>query len=331
MMKTHKILILLIAVVLTACNNVPVENTPIPTQVVVPTQVAAATLVPTISAAITRPTPAATAVLTATPLPVKITPPSPTSPVTLNPVHPIVVYPPYDSASGYLLGGSQNGKWLDPAATAKSLKGGENYLLYTDKVIAGAYTGGVPAGGEPSCSRMQSVTLKPKPTVLGVFAIGGTWNALPRIPQELPVSTDTYRQAIARLLQDNGIAAPEIVLTRILKIDLEGDGVDEVIISANRFAEKTGHDVSVGDYSLVVLRKVSGNTVLTLPLVANYYLKAQKLAYPNQYTLATILDLNGDGKMEIGVGITGWEKVGALGYEVEGNAVKNVLRMSCSE
>jgi hypothetical protein len=246
-------------------------------------------------------------------------------------VHPIVVYPPYDSASGYLLGGSQDGKWLDPAATAKLLKGGESYSLYSDTVIAGAYTGNLPSAGSPTCTRMQSVTLKPKPTVAGVFAIGGTWKALPRIPQEIPTSNDSYRQAIGKLLQENGIPASEIMLTRILKIDLEGDGVDEVIISANRFAEKTGHDVTAGDYSLVVLRKVSGNTVLTLPLVATYYLKAQKLAYPNQYTLATVLDLNGDGKMEIGVEITGWEKVGTLGYEVEGNAVKNILSMRCSE
>lgn len=330
-MRSYKFLPILLIVVLAACNY-QVENTPVPTQVVVPPTAVMATLAPTVVIPTTaRATLAPTTISTATPpLPTRVTPPPATSPVMPG-VHPIVVYPPYDSASGYLLGGSQNGKWLDPASTAKLLKGGESYNLYTDKVITGAYTGNAPVAGEPTCSRMQRVTLKPKPTVLGVFAIGGTWKALPRVPQEIPVSNDTYRQAIGKLLQDNGISNPEIVLTRILKIDLEGDGSDEVIISANRFAEKTGHDVTAGDYSLVVLRKVSGNTVLTLPLVANYYLKAQKLAYPNQYTLATVLDLNGDGKMEIGVGITGWEKVGTLGYEVEGNAVKNVLSMRCSE
>ncbi len=44
-------------------------------------------------------------------------------------IHPIVVYPPYDSPSGYLPGGTQNRMWLDSNATAMLLKGGDSMVF----------------------------------------------------------------------------------------------------------------------------------------------------------------------------------------------------------
>jgi len=244
-------------------------------------------------------------------------------------IHPIVVYPPYDSPAGYLLGGTQNGMWLDSGATAALLKGGEQYGIYSDKTFLYTTAGSAPVQNPPFCPAMQSITLAPKPSTASVIAIGGNWNALPRIPQEISTDNQSYRQVIGDLLQANGLVQSDILLSRVLKVDLEGDGTDEVLISASHFSDESGHDVSSGDYSLIVLRKVAGNTAITIPMVTYYYLESQQLAYPNKYTLSAVMDLNGDGRMEILVGITGWEKVGTLGYEVDQSAVRNILDVRC--
>lgn len=244
-------------------------------------------------------------------------------------IHPIVVYPPYDSPTGYLLGGTQNGIWLDSNATAGLLRGGEQYGLYTDRGFLYTGTGGRPAQNPPFCPAMQEIALDPKPSGTSVIAIGGSWNPLPRIPQELSTENNSYRQVIGEMLQANGLIQSDIILNKVLKVDMEGDGTDEVLISASRFIDVTGHDVSVGDYSMVILRRVVGNAAISIPIVTDYYLQSQQASYPNKYTLSAVMDLNGDGRMEILVGITGWEKVGTLGYEVDQSAVRNVLGVQC--
>jgi hypothetical protein len=244
-------------------------------------------------------------------------------------IHPIAVYPPYDSPSGYLLGGIQDGNWVDAATTAASLKGGESYSLYSDAAFLGKSIGTVPRMGAPSCPDMQDITLDPIPQVNPAIAIGGEWNALPRVLQDISTENWIYLQAVNDLLTDNGIVDPKVQLTRVLKTDLEGDGVDEILIAASYFYEETGHNVTAGDYSIVVLRKVMGNEVVTLPMPADFYFRSQQFTFPEKYTLTAVLDLNGDGRMEIIVGITGWEKAGSLVYEVVDFEIRNVLAIQC--
>lgn len=244
-------------------------------------------------------------------------------------IHPIAVYPPYNSPSGYLLGGIQDGNWVDAATIAASLKGGESYSFYSDTAFLGKSIGTVPRAGAPSCPDMLDITLDPIPQAIPAVAIGGEWNALPRVPQDISTENWIYLQAVNDLLTDNGIVDPKVQLTRVLKTDLEGDGADEIIIAASYFYEETGHNITAGDYSIVVLRKVKGNEVVTLAMPADFYYRSQQYAFPEKYTLTAVLDLNGDGRMEIIVGITGWEKAGTLVYEVVDFEVRNVLAMQC--
>ncbi len=53
------------------------------------------------------------------------------------------------------------------------------------------------------------------------------------------------------------------------------------------------------------------------------------MSFPDRYNLSAVLDLNGDGRLEILVAITGWEKTGALVYALEGAAPENVLAARC--
>jgi hypothetical protein len=117
-------------------------------------------------------------------------------------------------------------------------------------------------------------------------------------------------------------------------VDLEGDGVNEVLLSASYFKEKSfSFYTETGDYSVVLMRKVTGNTVVTVPLVKEYYVSTDpelEMSYPNTYTLAEAVDLNGDGTLEVVVDVRRWEGWGAIVYRVDGQNVREVLRAICS-
>jgi hypothetical protein len=183
-----------------------------------------------------------------------------------------------------------------------------------------------------SCSGKHVVTLNPSPQVQPAIAIGGTWDLLPRRPQELSLDSVIYHEAMADWLRIHGIDQPDVQLTKVQRIDLEGDGVDEVVVSATRLNDG-GHvpSVAAGDYSVVVVRKLVASNLVTLPLVSDYYRQAQELAYPSTHALATILDMNGDGIQEIVVQSTRWEGMTTTIYAVHAGMVQQVGSVGCHE
>jgi hypothetical protein len=234
-----------------------------------------------------------------------------------------------DTPSLLLLGGTQGGAWLDAPRTAALLDGGMPYQLYVPTGFLGTTHSTTPAHTSPTCPGMYSLTVDPVPASGSVTGLAGGWNAMPRIPEPLPNDTEAYRQAIANLLDSNGLAGIDVTLTQVLRVDLEGDGNDEVLISASRFAETPGPIAVRGDYSLVVLRTVVNNEVVTVPLRADYYLQAEELFFPLTYTVGGVLDLNGDGRMEVGVDVSYWEGNDVMVYEVAQGQAQPVLSTGC--
>jgi len=71
---------------------------------------------------------------------------------------------------------------------------------------------------------------------------------------------------------------------------------------------------------------------ITIPLVNDYYVSTDpefEMSYPNTYTLAEALDLNGDGTLEVIVDVRRWEGWGAIVYRVDGQNVREVMRAIC--
>jgi hypothetical protein len=179
--------------------------------------------------------------------------PSPTitaSLATPGPVHPILVFPPYSSSGGFLLGASRDRAWLAADEAAALLQPQETYALYSVQERQGSAVSGVLAA-EPLCPSFWSVPIE-HPAGLAA-AIGADWNALPRVPQEVDLKDPGVMQQVRDFLIAQAISQPEVKIQRILRVDLEGDGKQEVLVGASRFIEETGHDTSPGDYSIILL------------------------------------------------------------------------------
>jgi hypothetical protein len=170
------------------------------------------------------------------------------------------------------------------------------------------------------------------PFSLNQSAVGvaGDWNVLPRQPQDIPTDTEVYLQAVADWLVEQAPSQPIVAINKIRKVDVEGNGTDEVFISASHFAESSGHNVEPRDYSVILMRTVSGAEVKTIPLVSDYYAEGSENSFPWSYSLEFIGDLNGDGRMEVMVGLSRWEGSGVMVFEIDGQEVQLVFSVKCS-
>ena len=250
---------------------------------------------------------------------------------TLAPTTPGGVVHPIVDHTGFLLGGSRDTVWLDAAETARQMRGGEAYRLYTLDGYVGPTGGAAPRSDGPGpCEDLFLVDLVTKPDIEDYVAVGGDWKARPRASVAVSTQTGVYRTAIRDLLRANGIAQPDVRLTQIVRVDLEGDGVDDVLISATRLVDSArSPQVVAGDYSLLVLRKLIAGKVETIIVEADYYLMDNTFTAPQEYTVANILDLNGDGRMEIVVDSSYYEGIATLAYTVTNCEVRVVVGAGC--
>lgn len=229
-----------------------------------------------------------------------------------------------DVPTGVLLGGAQQGRWLSLAEV--SPRGGEIYQLYSAEAYLGTAEGGTSYSQPPNFLSDQLIDLTPAPQAgQEIFAIGGEWNALPRPFQVLSNDIDLYRETVAERLRINGLADSAAQIHQTLRVDLDGNGGDEVLIAAAHFANRQLPVITAGDYSLIILRTVVSDTVVSIPLVENYYTTDESPAVANLYTVMAILDLNGDGRMEVVVRGERYEGQLTAVYEVEGTTSQPVL------
>jgi len=242
------------------------------------------------------------------------------------PIRPIV-----DVESGYLLGGSVGNKWLDAKTTAAQMKGRETYRVYDKTRRSSTGIGSKPRSHEAPCEDTWFVDIKPKK---GVIAVGGNWNTMPRASQTLSNDSPVYRKAVADILKKHGIK-PNVKITQITRVDLEGDGTQEVLISATNHKGYADSPDTVStrslanEYSILFLRKVVGGKVVTQMLDEEYFTKDMHFNAPDIFTIAGVWDLNGDGRMEIVTFDRYYEGNGATVYEMRNNRATKVLYSGC--
>ena len=158
-------------------------------------------------------------------------------------LHPII-----EIDTGYFFGASENGKWIKADQAAKSTGKKTTYQVYSLTKQAGQITAGKTKFVEEVCPDTLTVSLSSKPKD-GVIGLAATWNALPRRPVIADATQSVYVEAVRDFLKARGIADPKVRITRILRVDLDGDGEEEVLISATNYFTEDKSDHSAAPFT----------------------------------------------------------------------------------
>ena len=251
-------------------------------------------------------------------------------------LHPII-----EIETGYFFGGSENGKWIKADQALKSVANETTYKVYSLTQQIGQITAAKPTSAEEPCPDTLMVSLSSKPKE-GVFGLAAPWNAMARKPMIVDTTQPVYVDAVRDFLKARGIADPKVRIARILRVDLDGDGEEEVLISATNYFTGNKSDRSAapfpeapidsprrGSYSIVILRRVVEGKVQTQLVAGELYPKPDEPVAPNVYQVAAVLDLNGDGKLEVIVHSFYYEGGQTTIYRCEPGKIEAVLSVEC--
>lgn len=159
------------------------------------------------------------------------------------------------------------------------------------------------------------------PDMLGAWpgpagvAISANWDLQPHLVESF-ADNGTYSQFAHDLILSRGLDVPNPVIKVAYRFDMEGDGINEVIVVAEFL--QNGYIATAGDYSIVFMRKVIEGDVQTAVLGSTVVTDPEGV-YEIGYDIGAIADLNNDGKMEIVLNEAGFEGLGVYIIEYVNN------------
>ena len=219
--------------------------------------------------------------------------------------------------------------------TILPISGGEDYRVAVLGLSAST-TGGPQVTvceplDNPGVELANSAVLGDFPGPFGV-AISAPWALVPHLVEQVE-DDGTYAGFASNLLASRGLSVPNPVIKQLLRVDLEGDGVNEVIVVAEYIANSPGLFASVGDYSIAFMRKVVAGEVQTAILGEAVVTEVApgEIPFILSYGVGAVADLNGDGKLEVVLSETYYEgaAVGVWEYIDDDLGPVNVLSVGC--
>jgi hypothetical protein len=248
------------------------------------------------------------------------------APAAAQAIHPVL-----DAKSGYVLGAPVNGTWRDGQHIARQVRAGRRYRVFGPAGPLGTATGTRAVSQDVPCAETFGVELSPRPEEGDAeVAVDGAWNVLPRPVTRLSAAAAAgYTGAVREILVQHGIRSPEVHVTGALRVDLDGDGTQEVVVSAYRSTGNGSFTVGAGDYSLVFVRKLVGSVVRTIMLEQETHPRAAGETTTNEYTIAGAWDLDGDARYEVVVRASYYEGGWTTLYRIRGTVAQKLVSAGC--
>ena len=223
-----------------------------------------------------------------------------------------------------LIGGWQNGKWIGAEPLAKQpeylslLRLEDPYRVFSHgKELARGMPKLIPENGpEPFLLQVKLPEGKKASEDTVPLSTNAAWNPFPRQGSWLNPSHAVYSKVLQDHLAKRGIRGCKSMVRQILKVDLNGDGADEVLITgacvkdAGTMNWKPGERLGGGrgttfhanksDLAIVLLRSVEPGGKGVSERVLYEFQGSAAQDGPNYVAkIHSVADLNGDGSLEI--------------------------------
>lgn len=228
------------------------------------------------------------------------------------------------------LGWWDGAQWVQVRSdTVLPVRGGEDYkivLLGNDGLVTGGsqlvrcdFT--VPTPGVKLENGGADRLIDHEAGLSGI-AVSAPWDLTPHLVEEF-TDNGTYAAAAADILAERGLTIDEPVVRQLIRLDLEGDGLEEVLVVVGDTAEETNNsfgEAQPGDYSLVFLRRLTDSGVSTWVLAESVATGNEPIGW-STFTVSGVADLSGDSKMEIIVSGSAWENQWVTVFEYIDDAI----------
>lgn len=159
----------------------------------------------------------------------------------------------------------------------------------------------------------------------------GELESLPRKIESIDGKQKQHVDVVRGSLLGRGLRDPIVHISQIVRVDLDGDGRDEFVISATHYknGDEIPDDSSANTYSFVMVERIVGGKPKAELVDGEFYPKAKADAAPNKFEIVALLDLNGDGKIDIVLRSAYYEGDEINVYEFGSSGAKKVLSAGC--
>jgi len=135
-----------------------------------------------------------------------------------------------------------------------------------------------------------------------------------------------YLDVVQAHLRSRGLSKAVAKINKVLGVDLDGDGVREVVIDASPLPDMVGRTMEDGkptDYTCVLIRWVKNGKPVTVVVAHNDAKKDKVLGSADE--LRTIADFDGDGKFELVVSSDYYEGQSASVFNFSKGVVRKLV------
>lgn len=248
------------------------------------------------------------------------------------------VVPIVEMKLGALIGGIENGKFVDAPTTAAKLAERQNYRIFLPLGKFRKIELSKPAVADEICDDhytfRSSGALTEALMKKGGVALGDGigWNPQPRAAKPIDPKSAEFLKIVNDYLRAKKIRQPVAKLDQAFRVDLDGDGREEVVLAASRIVPYNSRRVikTYDAFSLVLVRKTVGGKPLDIEVAGVFFPRLRTDYDDYRHEVSSVADLDGDGKMELVMYSEFYEGVSANVVKIVGKKAIGVENLGAS-